>query len=112
MTDKYIYQIKNSKFNSKDVTRIFKCINIKFLFFFIFTFAMFSFYWYSVASFCAVYENSQITFIKDSFSSFSLGIIYQFVIYLITSALRICAINKEKRGLKFIYKLSNIIPFF
>jgi hypothetical protein len=112
MTDKYIYQIKNSKFNSKDVTRIFKCINIKFLFFFIFTFAMFSFYWYSVASFCAVYENSQTTFIKDSFLSFLLGIIYQFVIYLITSALRICAINKEKKGLKFVYILSNIIPFF
>jgi len=112
MTDKYIYQIKNSKFNSKDVTRIFKCINIKFLLFFIFTFAMFSFYWYSVASFCAVYENSQTTFIKDSFLSFLLGIIYQFVIYLITSALRICAINKEKKGLKFVYILSNIIPFF
>ena len=73
---------------------------------------MFTFYWYSVASFCAVYENSQITFIKDSFLSFFLGIVYPLVIYLITSALRICAIKNEKKGLKFIYKLSDIIPFF
>ena len=75
-------------------------------------FIMFTFYWYSVASFCAVYENSQITFIKDSFLSFFLGIVYPLVIYLITSALRICAIKNEKKGLKFIYKLSDIMPFF
>ncbi len=112
MTDKYIYQIKNSNFNSKDIIRIFKCINIKLLFFFIFTFTLFIFYWYSVASFCAVYENSQITFVKDSFLSFLLSIIYPFIIYLITTALRICAIKKEKKGLKFVYILSNIIPFF
>ena len=112
MTDKYIYQIKNSNFNSKDIIRIFKCINIKLLFFFIFTFTLFIFYWYSVASFCAVYENSQITFVKDSFLSFLLSIIYPFIIYLITTALRFCAIKKEKKGLKFVYRLSDIIPFF
>ena len=76
MTDKYIYRIKNLKYTSKDAIRIFKCLNLKLLFFFGFIFIMFTFYWYSVSSFCAVYENSQITFIKDSFLSFFLGIVY------------------------------------
>ena len=112
MTDKYIYKIKNKKLNSKAIINIFKCINIKLIFFFIFTFIMLAFDWYTVASFCGVYENSQITFIKDSFFSFALGIVYTFVIYLITSGFRTCAIKKEKKGLKCIYKLSEIIPFF
>ena len=112
MTDKYIYQIKNSNFNEKQIIKILKCIKIKLLCFFLFTFIMFAFYWYTVASFCAVYENSQTVFIKDSFSSFLIGIIYPFIIYLIPSSLRICAIKSEKISLRCIYKLSDIIPFF
>ena len=112
MTDKYIYQIKNSNMNEKQIVNILNCIKIKLLFFFLFTFAMFAFYWYTVSSFCAVYENSQTVFIKDSFSSFFLGIIYPFIIYLIPSSLRKCAIKSEKKRLRWVYKLSDIIPFF
>ena len=112
MTDKYIYQIKNLRLTTKEIVLILKCINIKLMIFFAFNLLMFSFYWYSVASFCAVYGNSQTVFIKDSFTSFLLGIAYSFVIYLIPSALRRFAIKKKKMRLKFIYKLSEIIPFF
>ena len=73
---------------------------------------MFSFYWYSVASFCAVYGNSQTVFIRDSFTSFLFGIVYSFIIYLAPSALRRLAIKKKKLRLKFVYKLSELIPFF
>ena len=112
MTDKYIYKIKGMKLTMKEIMLLFKCINIKLMIFFAFNLLMFSFYWYSVASFCAVYGNSQTVFIKDSFTSFSIGIAYSFVIYLIPSALRRWTIKSKNMRLKFLYKLSELIPFF
>ena len=114
LTDKYIYQIKKRthNFNKKEIMKILKCIKIKLVVFFIFTFIFFVFYWYTVTTFCAVYENTQITFIKDSLLSFLLSILYPFIIYLIPSALRIITLKNVKINLKCIYKLSDIIPFF
>jgi len=112
MTDKYIYRIKGINLTTKEIILIFKCINIKLMIFFAFNLLMFSFYWYSVASFCAVYGNSQTVFIKDSFTSFLFGMAYNISIYLIPSALRRLAIKTKKRKLKFVYKLSELIPFF
>ena len=112
MTDKYIYEIKNVKPKNEEIVKIFKYINIKLIFFFVSTFLLFAFYWYTVASFCAVYENTSSVFIKDSLSSFLLGIIQPFFIYLIPVSLRFLAIRCKKKNLKFIYKLSDIIPFF
>ena len=114
LTNKHIYQIKKMIHNihKNEIAKILKCIKEKFVVFYIFTFIFFVFYWYTVTSFCSVYENTQITFIKDSLLSFLLGILYPFIIYLIPSALRIIALRNEKKCLKCIYKLSEIIPFF
>ena len=114
LTDKHIYKIKKvtHTFNKVKFLKTIKCMKIKFIIFFIFTFIFFVFYWYTITSFCAVYENTQITFIKDSLFSFLLGILYPFVLYLIPSTFRIIALRKKKMNLKCLYKLSNVIPFF
>ena len=116
LTDKYFYQIKNLK-NDKHrndiIFLIFRCIKIKLIIFFVFTFILFAFYWYFISAFCAVYQNTQIIFIKDSISSFLTGLLYPFVLYMIPSLLRIFVlINGKKMRLNFIYKLSDIIPIF
>ena len=85
---------------------------MKITFFYVFTFIMFAFYWYAVACFCAVYENTQIAFIKDSFSSFALGLLYPFVLYLFPAILRIIALRATKIRCKCIYAISDLIPFF
>ena len=115
LTDKPIYQIKNLmlKDSSKKTKFIYKCIYIKLLIFFIFTFIFILFYWYIVSAFCAVYKNTQTPFIKDWIFSFLLGNLLPFVIYLIPSSLRFFAIKKQKwKGSIYIYKLSDIIPIF
>ena len=93
LTDKHIYQIKNySQLHTKSsLLKVLQCINIKLVVFFIFTFILFMFYWYTVTAFCSVYENTQIIFLKDCILSFVLGIAYTFVLYLIPSILRIIA---------------------
>ena len=115
LTDKYIYEIKKmtNNANKKNILRILKSIKIKLVVFFIFTFIFFLFYWYTVTTFCAVYKNTQITFIKDSLLSFILNILYPLAIYLIPSFLRIISLRcTQKNKLKCLYKLSDIIPFF
>ena len=114
LTDKHIYHIKNLTKNSEKlvINKILRRIKIKLINFFVFTFIFFGFYWYIIASFCSVYQNTQITFLKDSLFSFLLGLLYPFVLYLIPSALRILSLRQSKYNLKCIYKLSDIIPFF
>ena len=111
LTDKHYYQIKNLNIKTaKVIFRIVKFINIKICIFFIFTGIMFFFYWYTITCFCAIYENTQKAFIKDSLFSFFLELLYPFVLYLLPSALRIIALKSFK--LSFIYKLSDVIPIF
>ena len=61
--------------------------------------------------FCAVYQNTQIAFIKDSVSSFLLGIFLPFILYIFPSIFRIISL-KSKSNIEYVYKFSNIIPFF
>ena len=112
-TDKHYYQIKNlSKENRPYVFKIIRCITLKILFFYIFTLLVFIFGWYTVTCFCAVYENTQIAFIKDSLTSFGLGLLYPFILYLFPSILRKISLKYCNGKLSFIYSLSDIIPFF
>ena len=113
MTDKYYYEIKNLENDHKNrIFKITKCIKIKLTFFFVFTLLMFLFNWYVITCFCAVYINSQIAFIKDSISSFVLGILSPFFIYSIPVSLRVISLRVQKYNLSCLYKLSDIIPFF
>ena len=113
MTDKHFYEIKNLDVESRTkMFPIIKCIKIKIFFFFLFTFIMFLFYWYAIACFCAVYENTQSAFIKDSLSSFGLGLLYPFILYLFPACLRIIALRVTKIRLSWLYSISDIIPIF
>ena len=116
MTDIHYYQIKemkNADINKSNVLSIVNCIKYKIIAFYVFTFLVFLFYWYLIASFCSVYENTQIIFITDSICSFLLGLVYPFAIYFIPTGLRFWSLKaKEKKNLKIIYWLSDLIPFF
>ena len=111
LTDKSYYLIKNSKTISRyGILRILKCIKIKLTIFFIVTFILFMFHWYAITCFCAVYRNTQSAFIKDSLSSFAISQLYPFILYLFPSICRILSLRNCKS--KYVYLLSDIIPFF
>ena len=112
LTDKHFYQIKEFKRITKDyLKKIMTCIKVKIIIFFVFTLVIFAFYWYLITCFCAVYQNTQIAFIKDSISSFLLGIFIPFIVYIFPTLFRIISL-KSKSNIQCVYKLSNIIPFF
>ena len=113
LIDKHFYEIKKIKTN-KEIRKkkIIKCIKIKIIYFFLFSFFMLAFYWYTISCFCAVYKNAQFVFIKDSFISFCLGLLYPFILYLFPSLLRKISLKFPKKRLSCIYEFSKIIPFF
>ena len=113
MTDKHYYEIKHLSIKSKyEVFNIIKCVKRKITIYFVFTFLLFAFYWYSIACFCAVYVNTQIAFIKDSVTSFAFGLLYPFILYLFPAILRVISLRLTKSDLSCLYTMSDIIPFF
>ena len=81
LSEKNILIIKKEKeYNialkkSKDIER---CINIKFILFFILSKNLLIFFWYFIACFCAVYTNTQMILIKDTLISFWISMLYPF----------------------------------
>ena len=81
--------------------------------FFVVTFVLFLFYWYFISAFCAVYQNTQIIFLRDTGISILTSFTDPFVIYGIIAILRLISLSiccKKKLGC--MYKLSEIIPIF
>ena len=116
MTDEHIYEIKSL---SKEEKKSEKLLNImdrmkkRLVCFFIVTFVLFLFYWYFISAFCAVYQNTQIIFLRDTGISILTSFTDPFVIYGITTILRLISLSACcKKKLGCMYKLSEIIPIF
>ena len=117
MTDIHYYQLKelkkDNKINSKEALSVIKCIKIKIIAYLISTFLMFLFFCYTSSAFCAVYPNTQGIFVADSYTSFLMGLLYPFILYLIPTALRVLSLKaKKQKNLKILYSLSDKIPIF
>ena len=116
MTDVHYYQIKalpKLDKNNDKIIDIISCMQRKLTAFFIFTFLVFLFHWYFISAFCAVYQNTQIIFLRDSGISILTSLIDPFIIYAFTCILRAISLSKCcKKKISCIYKLSDLIPIF
>ncbi len=116
MTDKYYYEIKAMPQKEKNDQRVFdilSCMKKKLMGFFVFTFLFFLFHWYFISAFCAVYQNTQIIYLRDSAISILTSLITPFILYGFTCLLRAISLFKCcKNKLSFVYKLSDILPLF
>ena len=119
LTDTHIYEIKglsvDDKKNGQKIMDILSCIQRKLTTFIIFTFILFLFFWYFISAFCAVYQNTQKIYLRDSMISFAISLIDPFFIYCFTSLLRCISLKRicrKKCCGKCLYKTSDIIPIF
>ena len=105
-TDINIYQVRQiEKATIDKIEIILKKIKIKLLIFFIITFLFFLFYWYFISAFCAVYNNTQIIYIKDFISSFCIGLLYPFIIQLVFALIRIFTLREKTKVRSLLYKI-------
>ena len=112
LSEKNILEIKQEKqiknCQSK-IKKILVCLRIKFICFYIFSFIFLITFWYYLACFCAVYKNTQIHLIKDTFLSFCLSLLYPFGLNLLPGMFRIPAINGGNNNKICLYRISKII---
>ena len=111
LSEKYIISLKQSE-NLDNYTKVRKCLFIKFLLFFILIEIFLLCFWYYLGCFCAVFRNSQIFLIKDTFYSFLLSLIFPFGIYLIPGIFRLPSLRVQAKGRKCMYVFSKIIQLF
>lgn len=69
------------------------------------------FAFYYITMFCAVYKNTQIHLLKDSFTSFGLTLIYPFGLYLVPGFFRIPSLKSDNQTNLCLYKMSQLISF-
>ena len=112
LTDKDILEIKIQRtkvkaFNLKE--KKLRCMKIKFAIFFILNFLLLTLFWYYLTSFNAIYENTQIYLIENTFISFSFSLFYPFIINIFPSMIRMCSLHSSNKKQEYFYKVSQII---
>ena len=109
LSDKNILEIKYemNKYNlrAKAISTV-RCLIIKYICFFISNILLCVLFWYYISCFCAVYKNTQLYLIKNTIISFSISLIYSFIICLLSTILRILALKGPG---KYLYKISQFL---
>ena len=110
LSEKNIVKIKKEKNNIKEKgEKLLKCLNIKFIIFYIFVFLFLIFFWLYISSFGAVYRNTQFHLLKDTLISFAISLLYPFGINLIPGIFRIPSLRSPAKNKGYLYKISKII---
>ena len=111
LTDKNIVQVKSQSTYTLAMQmklKVLKCINIKFIIFFIINFILIILFGYYLTCFNAIYENTQIYLIENTFISFGCSLFYPFIINIVPSVLRGCSLSGKKANKSCLYSLSQI----
>ena len=112
LTEKSILEVKKQetkKLALDKKKKVLKCIIIKYIIFTCLNSVLLTVFWYYLTCFNAVYINTQITLIINSFISFSISLIYPFIINIIPTIFRYNAlkIRKIKKNTNKKTKLTN-----
>ena len=112
LTDKDVLEVKKQQTkllaNNMKKKKL-KCMKIKFAIFFVLNFILLGLFWYYLTCFNAIYQNTQIYLIKNTFISFAFSLFYPFFINIFPTMLRNCSLHSEKKDQEYFYKVSQII---
>ena len=84
---------------------------IKYICFYVIGTLFLLFDWYYLSSFGAVFQNTQVYLIKNTFISLGLSFIYPFFINLFPGIFRIISLKDHNKGSTCMFKISKIIQF-
>ena len=112
LTDKDILQVKQQK--TRSLAIIMKkqklgCIKAKYTIFFVLNFVLLIFFWYYLTCFNAIYKNTQVYLIENTFISFAFSLFYPFIINIFPTVIRNCAIHSSDKDQEYVYRVSQII---
>ena len=110
LSERNFYEIINeenmNKINDK-AQNVRRCLLIKYIIFFLLSFLFLFLFWFYLSSFCAVFKNTQIYVVINTFISFGIFLAFPIFFNLLPCAFRIYSL--KKRNEKFIFKLSKYL---
>ena len=112
LTDKDVLEVKKqinkeSAINMKK--KKLKCILIKFTIFFILNFILLVLFWYYLTCFNAVYKNTQIYLMVNTFISFGFSLFYPFIINILPTIIIMCSLHSKNKDQRCLYIVSQIL---
>ena len=112
LTDKDVLEVKNQTKRGLAIDmkkKKLKYIKIKFGIFFILNFILLVLFWYYLTCFNAIYKNTQVYLIENTFISLGFSLFYPFIINIFPTMIRICSLRSENKDKEYFYKVSQII---
>ena len=109
LSERFLIEIRNEENKNKVsdlVSSSKRCLVIKYIVFYILCFIFLIFFWYYLSSFCAVYQNSQIFLVINTFISFGISNIFPLIYNLIPALIRIYSLKAKK---ECFYKTNKIL---
>jgi len=110
LSEQYLLNIKKKKsanVRNKECIYLYNCLRTKINIFYIIGLLFLIFFWYFISSFCAVYKNTQIIFLKNCSLSFCLSMIYPFAFNLLPGLFRITSLKYKNKN--YLYVIGNIL---
>ncbi len=101
--------IESTKNLKKEKKNLIKKLKTKFVIYFILSSMLLLLFWYYIAMFGEIYQNTQIHLIKDTIFSFGESFLYPFWINLLPGIFRIPALSNKKNKRLYLYKMSQIL---
>ena len=110
LNDKNIFEIKCQPniIKAKELKKkTLKNMNIKFIIFFVLNLAILILFWFYLTCWNAIYQNTKVYLIKNTFISFGISLVYPFLINIFPVILRMNALKNNKK--QYLYKVSKIV---
>ena len=111
LSERVLIELKREENNNvlrRKATSAKKRLNIIYIIFYIFGFIFLMAFWIYSASFCAVYQNSQIFVIKNALIDLGILLLYPFIYNLFPAFFRMIALGKNMTN-EFIFKFSKFL---
>ena len=112
LTDNDVLKVKNQENKNMAIDtkkERLKCMKIKFAIFFVLNFILLGLFWYYLTCFNAVYKNTQVYLIENTFISFGFSLVYPFFINILPTLIRMSSIHDKNKSKEYLYKISQII---
>ena len=98
---------KNKVYELADSSK--RSLTIKYVIFYVLCFIFLSIFWYYLSSFCAIFQNTQIYIVINTFISFGISNIFPLFYNLIPGIIRIYSLKSKN---ECFYKLNEILQLF
>ena len=112
LTDRDVLKVKHQTTKNKAEQmkeKVLKCINIKYIIFFVVNFILLILFWFYLTCFSDTYANTQVYLIENTFIAFAISFCYPFIWNIFPSVIRMSSLSNKKPDKECLFSFSKIL---